>query len=322
MEKFKELSSSKSLKDLKDIKNDKKDEDKIAIKQILKSYYLRLSSFILKFTNLITKISLIIILVKYFRKIKIMSFIFRIINYILFSILGIFMSDIYGLKEIIAQIEFHWMEYVNFIHQNKIYKFLVKIFNAVSDENKSEVIKNKSEVIEDKSKIIKHNFEIIKDNSEIKINNSEIPSNERELKDEKILHDKTSGGNEKENWFKLNKYFWIGISIVSLTLIYIYWDSINELIKNVKPDDSSSDGTTKPDFLDHKEEYERYFKEIESSQELYDLEVIRAHNKGKTVEYIDVENSKWEDSPITPKASSSKLPSSNPGVMLPISRRK
>jgi hypothetical protein len=46
------------------------------------------------------------------------------------------------------------------------------------------------------------------------------------LKNEKIVHDKTSGGNEKENWFELNKYIWIGISIISLSLIYIYWDSI------------------------------------------------------------------------------------------------
>jgi hypothetical protein len=47
------------------------------------------------------------------------------------------------------------------------------------------------------------------------------------LKNEKIIHDKTSGGNEKENWFELKTYFLIGLSIISLGLIYIYWDSIN-----------------------------------------------------------------------------------------------
>jgi hypothetical protein len=87
VEKFKELSSSKSLKDLKDIKKeDKKDEDKITIKEFKKSYYLRLSGFIFKFKNLITKIALFTILMKYFRKIRIMKFIFRIINYIFFFI--------------------------------------------------------------------------------------------------------------------------------------------------------------------------------------------------------------------------------------------
>jgi hypothetical protein len=61
----------------------------------------------------------------------------------------------------------------------------VKIFNIVTDENKSEVIEDKSKVVENKFE-----SEIIK---------SEIPSNGRELKNEKIIHDKSSGGDEKEN---------------------------------------------------------------------------------------------------------------------------
>jgi hypothetical protein len=77
------------------------------------------------------------------------------------------------------------MEYVNFIHESKIYKTLVKIFNVVNDENKSEIIENKSELIKDKSEVIK--------------DNSELPSSGRELKNEKIMNDKTSEGNGKEN---------------------------------------------------------------------------------------------------------------------------
>ena len=111
VEKFKKLSSSKSLKDLKNIKNeDKKDENKITFKEFLKSYYSKLSSFIFKYKNLITfmnKIALFTILIKYFRKIKVMRIIFRIINYIFLTTFGILMTDIYGLKEIIAQIEYY-----------------------------------------------------------------------------------------------------------------------------------------------------------------------------------------------------------------------
>jgi hypothetical protein len=84
------------------------------------------------------------------------------------------------------------MKYVNFIHESKIYKTLVKIFHLVNDENKSEVIENKSEIIEDKSKVIE-------DKSKSKLNNSEIPSSGKELKNEKIIHDKTSRGDTKEN---------------------------------------------------------------------------------------------------------------------------
>jgi len=288
VEKFKELSSSKSLKDLKTQKQnedkkdeDKKDEDKITIKVFLKSYYFRFLGFIFKFKNLITKIALFTILIKYFSKIRIMSFIFKIINYIFLSTFGILISDIYGLKEIIAEIEYYWMEYVNFIHESKIYKTLIKIFNVITEENKSNIIEDKSELVENKS--------------ETKIIKSEIPSSGRELKNEEIVHDKSMGRDEKESWIKLNKYYLIGLSIVSLCLIYIYWDSIIEGIKNVKPDNDDNESTTTeaPVFLDYEEQYNQYFKEISINEEMYDLDVIRHQNKDKTIDYIDVENSKW-----------------------------
>ena len=314
VEKFKELSSSKSLKELKNIKNeDKKDEDKITFKNYLKSYFIRLSAFILKYKILISKLALFTILIKYFRKFKLMSFIIRIINYIFYSILGIFITDIYGLKEVIAGIEYYWMEYVNYIHESKIYKTLIKIFHVVSDENKSE-----------ESKLEVNNSEIIKDSlkSETISKLNEIPSSGSELKNEKIIHDKTSGGNEKENWFKLNKYFWIGLSIISLGLICVYWDNISELFKNMKPDDNDGSTTTEtPIFQNYEEEYKKYFKELETNKELYDLDVIRSQDKGKGIDYSDVEYTKWEDSPITPKASTTNLPKRDV-VMIPISKKE
>jgi hypothetical protein len=84
------------------------------------------------------------------------------------------------------------MEYVNFIHESKIYKSLLKIIHVITDENGSEVIEDKSKIVENKSEIIEKKSEIVK-------NKFEIPSSGTELKNEKILHDKTSGGNEKEN---------------------------------------------------------------------------------------------------------------------------
>jgi hypothetical protein len=213
------------------------------------------------------------------------------------------------------------MKYVNFIHENKIYKTLIKIFNLIIDidENKSEVIKDNSKIVENKSEVIKDNSKIVENKSESNIVNSEMPSSGEGMKNEKIVHDKTSGGDEKEKWFKLNKYYWIGLSIICLSLTYIYWDSIFNSMKNVIPDDGSN-APDSPDFISHEEEYKKYFKEISTNEELYDLEVINSQNKEKTIEYIDVENTKWEDSPTTPKASSAQLPSSNPGVMLPISK--
>lgn len=301
VEKFKNLSSSKSLKDLKDKKDNIK--EKITIKDFLKSYYSKTSAFIFKFKNLITKIALFAILIRYFRKFKLLRFIFKIINYILLSTLGIFISDIYGLKEIIAEIEYCWMNYVNFIHESKIYKSLIKIFHVIIDEDKSEIIKDKSKIVENKETY-------------------DFPSSNREFENEKIIHDKISERNTRENRIELKTYFLIGISIISLGLIYVYWDSINELFKNIKPDSDGNESniTETPKFLDPQEEYEKYFKEKSTNEELYDLEIIRNQSKGKIIDYSDVEKTNWEDSPITPKASQSKLPESR-GVMLPISKK-
>src|SRR6266699_620795 len=114
------------------------------------------------------------------------------------------------------------MEYVNFIHENKIYKSLVKIFNAIRE---------------------------------------------------------------------VNKYYLIGLSIVSLGLIYIYGDSIIGYFRNIKPkDDDGSIIDEAPVFLDYEEQYRQYFKEKSINEEIYDLDVIKHQNKDKTIEYIDVES--------------------------------
>jgi len=295
-------------------KTDSNKSSNISIFNQAKIYFLQIIDLVLVFKSILIKLTLFTILIKYFRKIGIMRIIFRIINYIFFATFGIIISDIYGLKEIIAQIEYYWMEYVNFIHESKIYKTLLKIFHVITDENGSEVIDDKSKIVENKSEIIE------KKKSEIVKNKFEIPSSGTELKNEKIIHDKTSGGNEKENWFELNKYYLIGLSILSLGLIYICWDSIIEMFKNVTPGDDDSTTTEAPNFLDPQEEYNRYFKELESSQELYDLDVIKSQNKGTVIDYSDVENTKWGDSPTTPKASTSKLPETH-GVILPFSKK-
>jgi hypothetical protein len=95
------------------------------------------------------------------------------------------------------------------------------------------------------------------------------------------------------------------------------------MIKNGKPDDGDgSEGRSdSPIFLQSwREEYDKYFKEISSNEELYDLDQIRSQSKGGIVDYTDVENTKWEDSPTTPKPSTSKLPETQ-GIMIPISRK-
>jgi hypothetical protein len=95
VEKYKELSSSKSLNDLKD----KKEEKDVSIKDLFKSYFSKISSFVLKFYGILTKITLFTILIRYFRKIKLIRFILTMINSVILSLFGIVFSDVYGFKE-------------------------------------------------------------------------------------------------------------------------------------------------------------------------------------------------------------------------------
>jgi hypothetical protein len=64
------------------------------------------------------------------------------------------------------------------------------------------------------------------------------------------------------------------------------------LYNNIKPDDDGSTTTESPIFLSHDEEYKKYFRELETNEELYDLDLIRSQNKSKIVDYSDVENTK------------------------------
>jgi hypothetical protein len=61
------------------------------------------------------------------------------------------------------------------------------------------------------------------------------------------------------------------------------------LFNNIKPDDDGSTTTETPIFTSHEEEYKKYFKEIETNEELYDLDVIKSQDKGKAIDYSDVE---------------------------------
>ena len=108
------------------------------------------------------------------------------------------------------------------------------------------------------------------------------------------------------------------------SLGWFFWDDLKPLLslnsfKKRKPGSSASENieTNIPDFLDHQEEYAKYFKFIEAHEEIYDLETIKS--SPSIVNYSDVEIDKWIEDPNTPKASSSKLPPKEV-LMIPISK--
>ena len=117
-----------------------------------------------------------------------------------------------------------------------------------------------------------------------------------------------------------NKYIVLVSLLILSGLAWFFWDDITDFL-SPKPDLGGGNEKTNISPIDYRDEYNLYFKEVELNQELYDLEVIKTQSKGKDIDYSDVENIKWKDSPTTPKASSSKLPA-NPVLMIPISKEE
>ncbi len=270
--------------------------------QIIKHF----RNLILGLKGLFMKITLLSLIIKYFRKYKFIRKILLFFNWIILSLFGISIIDIYDSNLVLYLIES--------IRSTHLYKVLIEII-----ENKVEKIENKMENIEDKVKIIENKVE----------KNSEFQSNMRK-------NNSTTTGNQtsiKENqnnfgWFNkqeiINDYknYIFLLSLLGLLgLSWFFWDDIKPFLTTKKPDSGGNSDiiNNNPDIKDYPIEYAEYFKEIEVSQELYDLEVIKSENKGKSVDYSEVEIEKWNDSPTTPKPSFSKL-QSDQSVMIPITK--
>jgi len=144
-------------------------------------------------------------------------------------------------------------------------------------------------------------------------NNQSSTGSEISIEENKNNH---RGTNKQEI---INGYSILISLFILAGLSWFFWDDIKTFVSSITPKpDLGGDEDILPDLVDIKDEYDKYFKEMDSHQELYDLELIRHHSN--KIDYLDVENSKWLDSPTTPKASTSKLPYTH-GVMVPISKK-
>jgi len=133
--------------------------------------------------------------------------------------------------------------------------------------------------------------------------------------------------NKQEIINEYKKYIILVSLLILAGLGWFFWEDVKPILnffRKRKPDSSTSNENNLPELLDPSEEYPEYFREVKSievEEELYDLEVIRNQVEGnkKAVDYSQIEIDKWTDSPTTPKAGPSKLPT-NQGIMVPISK--
>lgn len=237
IEKYKELSSEKTLDN-----SNKSNENKSLITDLLKSYFWKLVKSLPRFYILIGKIGLFSFLFKILKQIKVLRVILHGINSVILLIFGIAYSDIYGFAQLFDKISYYWDQYVVFIHETKIYKILVKILKGFKDEDlpvsKIEEITKEIELPENKI-TFKESEEEFLFSSESKNERNEITNFENNKWD--IRNTEKIESSDKP--FYHNQFLIIAVSIISLSLIYHYWDNIYDFfvnfLDNIKPDDNS-----------------------------------------------------------------------------------
>ena len=258
--------------------------------------------------GLFLKLTLLSLLIKYFRKYKFIRKVLFFFNWIILSLFGISIIDIYD-----SNFALYLIEWIRSTH---LYKILIEIL-----EEKVEKIETKLEKIESKVDKIETEEETKQFQNNLRKNYSTTTENQMSNEENK---NNPWWINKQEIDDNYRKYIIIFSLLILSGLAWFYWDEIKQILPSInkkRPDLGGNEGNTIPNIKDFTEEYNHYFdyhKFIEANEELYELEQIKSQAKGKTVDYSEVQLEKWTESPTTPKASSSKLP--NQSVMIPITK--
>lgn len=241
LEKLTKLELVKRIKEL-DSKNflDYSKVNKLAIKDLWKLCIKILSNLFNNFIKLFTKISLFSIFFTLFSKFKVIKYIWNIFYLFLVSIFGVAISDTYGFKVIFEEFINYWDKYIIFIQETKFYQIISKILTSYKSIEETGSIKTEEIQIDEEIKKESVSNQYWK-SDENKI--TSIEDNRQNIRD-----------TSEVDSFYYNKYFIITISIISLSLIYYYWDNINDLgvkiidkIKGIRPGDDSDTATIRPD---------------------------------------------------------------------------
>lgn len=194
--------------------------------------------FLKALISLSKKLIIISFLFRLFSKIKWIRAIWILFNSFLTFIFGLAYSDVYGFNDIIESLK----NYIEYIKNTKFYSLLIKIFKVTKEINQEEVITNK-EILDHKeiNKEIMTNKDILNENLEISRKSyNEIPNRWDNLDSKEI-------SNENNNIpFYNNWYFWITVSILTVSLTYYYWDNVYDFVinyLNLKKDESNGSGT-------------------------------------------------------------------------------
>ena len=273
--------------------------------QQIKIYFSQIWDLILTFKNLLFKLTLITLIIKYFKQIKLIRKLWIIINTIVMGIfsISIFDNSLFDFfSNIIYEIRFISGNIIDYLSNTNFYKYLNNLFSN------NKIIENK-DIIENKE-IINNTKQISKSNeNDLNEYTKKLQKANQNLKN-KLLEDTKS---KLATWIKpvkevieqpdiesnYKKYLYLTTIIITTSLTWYYFDEIKtggvsliEWLMSFRG--GTSDGTPN-DTNDSSTHIESNFQSrLEKSTVSPKIELIDLSKKGKTIDVSNLSESEIE----------------------------
>ena len=277
---------------------------KFLINQI-KVYFSQIWDLILTFKNLLFKLTLISLIIKYFKKIKLIRKIWIIINTIvrgIFSI-SIFDNSLFDFfSNIIYEIRFISGNIIDYLSNTNFYKYLNNLFSNNKIIENKDIIENK-EIINNKKQISKSN------ENDLNEYTKKIKTENQKWKN-KLLEDTKS---KLANWINpvkevieqpdiesnYKKYLYLTTIIITTSLTWYYFDEIKtggvsliEWLMSFRAGPGDGTGNDTNNSSTHIET--NFQSRLEKSTVSQKIELIDLSNKGKTIDISNLSESEIE----------------------------
>jgi hypothetical protein len=277
---------------------------KFLINQI-KVYFSQVWDLILTFKNLLFKLTLISLIIKYFKKIKLIRKIWIIINTIVMGIFGIsiFENSLFDFfSNIIYEIRFISGNIIDYLTNTNFYKYLNNLFSNNKIIENKDIIENK-EIINNKNKLVNKN------ENDLNEYTKKIKTENQKWKN-KLLEDTKS---KLANWINpvkevieqpdiesnYKKYLYLTAIIITTSLTWYYSDEIKtnftalmEWLMSFRTGPGDGTGNDSNNSSTHIET--NFQSKLEKSTVSEKIELIDLSNKGKTIDISNLSESEIE----------------------------
>jgi len=192
----------------------KSDSTKLTLFFQIKSYLYQIWDLIMKFKNILLKLTFISLIIKIFKIYRIFRTLWKIINTIVRSIFGISLLENFGfefINNLLIELKIITGNIINYLSNTNFYLYLSKLFSSKEEkEEKEEVTSTGRSQSEKSSRIYKESS-----SNERKIGQSDVNSKISEwLKPEEKTEVKIDDKISKTNYIK---YFIIGGTIIIIS---------------------------------------------------------------------------------------------------------